>query len=276
MKILLTGGNGFLASNIERKLVENGYDITSINRKILDLTNTSDCLDFFKKKYFDFVIHCAILGGKRLIPDNANIVIDNIRMATNLLINKKSFGQLIHFGSGAELDRSFDIDAFSDYASRLPEDYYGFSKNVICRLFNKEDNFHNLRIYNVFNSNESEGRMITTNILNYLNKKPIVINQDKYMDFMFFDDFYEILLAFIKNEIHYSEIDCVYKEKLKISDIANIINNLDSYKVAINIEKDGLGKSYCGTFSYKSDNFIGLQNGIKKVYLDIKNEKLTN
>lgn len=276
MKILLTGGNGFLASNIRKKLVENGYDVTSINRQILDLTNTADCLDFFRNKYFDFIIHCAILGGKRLVPDSANIAIDNIRMATNLLICKKSFGQLIHFGSGAELDRSFDINSFSDYGSKLPEDYYGFSKNVICRLFDKEDNIHNLRIYNVFNSNESEGRMISTNIANYLNKKPIVINQDKYMDFMFFDDFYEILSAFIKNKIYYKEIDCVYEEKLKISDIAKIINNLDSYKVAINIEKDGLGKSYCGTFSYRTDNFIGLQNGIKKVYMDIKNEKLTN
>lgn len=276
MKILVTGGNGFLASNIRKKLVENAYDVISINRQILDLTDTLQCSEFFKNKYFDFVIHCAILGGKRLIPDPISIVNDNIRMASNLLLNKKSFGQLIHFGSGAELDRSNDINENSDFNLCLPQDYYGFSKNIICRLFSSENNFHNLRIFNVFNSNESEGRMISTNIKNYLDKKPIVINQDKYMDFMFFDDFYEILAKYIENEIHYKEIDCVYENKMKLSDVANMINNLDSYKVQIKIEKHELGKSYCGKFIYNSNNFIGLQDGIKKVYLDIKNEKFIN
>jgi UDP-glucose 4-epimerase len=89
MNILITGGNGFLAKNIHNKLVENHINVTSITRQDnFDLRDTKSTSVFLKDKYFDAVLHCAILGGKRLVQDPVDIVNDNIRMATNILINK--------------------------------------------------------------------------------------------------------------------------------------------------------------------------------------------
>jgi GDP-L-fucose synthase len=271
MNILITGGNGFLAKNIHNKLVENHINVTSITRQDnFDLRDTRSTSAFLKDKYFDAVLHCAILGGKRLVQDPVDIVNDNIRMAANILINKNHFGKIINFGSGAELDRALNINDTSSFQNVLPEDYYGFSKNIISRLFLSESNTYNLRIYNVFSANESQHRMISSNIKNYINKKPIIIHQDKYMDFTYFDDFYNILVAVLTNNTNLKEIDCVYSKKFKLTDIAEIINSLDDHKVEVVIEKSELGKSYCGKNNLENIDFVGLEKGIKKVYMVLK------
>jgi nucleoside-diphosphate-sugar epimerase len=107
VKILLTGSNGFLGNNILQKLKE--YDITAITRNDLDLCDTTKTDLFFSNNKFDVVIHCAIDGGNRLLADESSCLYQNTLMALNLQKNKSSFKKLIHFGSGAELDRSLDI-----------------------------------------------------------------------------------------------------------------------------------------------------------------------
>ena len=63
----------------------------------------------FKDKEFDWVIHCAIRGGRRIDKDSKNILSDNLLMFYNLIRNQNSFKFFINFTSGAELDRSNNI-----------------------------------------------------------------------------------------------------------------------------------------------------------------------
>jgi GDP-L-fucose synthase len=265
MKILITGSNGFIANNIKSYFID--HELTCISRKNFDLRNTDETNKFFKNKYFDVVIHCAISGGYRLVEDSKDIVYDNIKLAMNLMINSRSFGKLIHFGSGAELDRANNIfENKSNMFKVLPDDPYGFSKNIIARLLHEYHNTYNLRIFNVFAYNEGNQRMIKNNVLNYINKKPIVIHQDKFMDFMHMEDFLKIVENSINGKSLIKEIDCVYKQKYKLSDIAKIINKLSNHEVDIIVENSELGLSYCG-YNYNSDiDFDGLELGIKKVY----------
>ena len=266
MKFLVTGANGFLANNLIKKLIESNCSVTSVSRNDFDLTNTSEVNSFFRDKYFDVVLNCAVSGGRRTIQDSSDTVYLNLRMFLNILINKNKYGKLINFGSGAELDRNFEIIGNNNFLDVVPEDYYGFSKNVIARLIQNESNISNLRIYNVFSQNESDGRFISTSISNYRNQRPIIINQDKFMDFIYFEDFYRILQNVINNKICVKEIDCVYSEKYKLSDVANIINNLDSHKVEIKIINKNIGKSYCGKNSLNEKDYVGLEFGIRKIY----------
>ena len=265
MKILLTGSNGFIAKNLKKSLAK--YDITAISRTDFDLRDTQAVNNFFKDKYFDVVIHCAILGGNRLVEDTKDIVYDNIKLAMNLMLNCRSFGKIIHFGSGAELDRTKNIiGQQATLFKELPEDYYGFSKNIIARLLYNFDNTYNLRIFNVFAEDEAERRMIKGNVINYINKSPIVIHQDKFMDFMYIGDFVKLVDQYINNDFLPREIDCVYDNKYKLSDIANIINNPSGHKVEINIHDSELGMSYCGWNESLNIDFDGLEFGIRKVY----------
>lgn len=65
------------------------------------------------------------------------------------------------------------------------------------------------------------------------------------------------------------QIDCSYTGLYRLSEIANIINELDEYKVDIKIEKEGTVLSYYGIANVMLD-FIGLKEGIKEVYNKLK------
>lgn len=265
--ILITGSKGYIARNIAKKL--NGYEVTLTNRANLNPLNSDDVDAFFKDKYFDVVLHTAIKGGTRLSPDEPYFVYENCLMHFNILRNNKNYGKYISFGSGAELDRAIDINEDSNYLNPLPLDPYGMSKILIAKSGEAFNKFYNIRIFNIFNEDELPSRMIKGNILRYINKEKIIIHQDKYMDFMYFDDFMKIILFYIENDKCPKSINCSYKKKYLLSDIASIINNLSSHKVEIEIQNEKLGKSYIGKFELDKFNIETdcLEKGIQQCYL---------
>lgn len=253
MNILITGGKGYIAQSLYLAL-KNEYNVTSISRDDFNLTDSQLTNQFFKDKYFDIIIHTAVIGGNRLTHDTELVKLENLKMWENLVNNKLHFNRLIHFGSGAEL-----------YMLDTP---YGLSKYLIAEEIKKKSNFTNLRIFAVFDKNELERRFIASNIKRYINKEPIIIHQDKFMDFIFMED----LISLIKFSILHPSVkllDCCYEKKYKLSDIAKIINNLSDYQVPIKIQSEGLASSYIGNYEELGIKFIGLENAIKKTYHEL-------
>jgi nucleoside-diphosphate-sugar epimerase len=251
--ILITGGKGYIAQAIFNALKDE-YNITLLSRDDFDLTNPEATNQWFAGKKFDILIHTAVVGGNRLNSEDDIIVKSNLQMWKNLLENKSHFTQLIHFGSGAEL-----------YAKDTP---YGLSKSIIAESIKTKPNFVNLRIFAVFDKNELDRRFITPNIKRYINKESIIIHQDKLMDFIYMED----LISIIKFSILHptiSPINCSYKEKYKLSDIANLINNLSDYKVPIEIHSQELAPAYTGAYTDLGINFIGLEQAIKNIYNEL-------
>jgi nucleoside-diphosphate-sugar epimerase len=264
--ILITGSNGYIARNIAKRL--RGCEVTLTNRTNLNPLNESDVDNFFKDKYFDVVLHTAIKGGTRLSPDQPDFVYQNCLMHFNILKNSNSYGKYISFGSGAELDRTTNVDEDSDYLNPLPIDPYGMSKILIAKSGETFNKFYNIRIFNIFCEDELPTRMIKGNIFRYINKEKMVIHQDKYMDFMYFDDFMKIINYYIQNEKCPKSINCSYENKYLLSDIALIINNLDSHKVEVEIQDGQLGKSYTGKFEldHYGIEVNNLERGIQQCY----------
>jgi nucleoside-diphosphate-sugar epimerase len=253
VRILITGGKGYIAQAIFNAL-QNEYDITLISRDDFDLTNPEATNQWFTGRQFDILIHTAVIGGNRLNPEDETIVESNLQMLENLLANNSHYNQLIHFGSGAEL-----------YAKNTP---YGLSKSIIAESIKTKPNFINLRIFAVFDKNELDRRFITPNIKRYINKEPITIHQDKLMDFIYMED----LISIIKFSILHPTInliDCCYKEKYKLSDIANLINNLSDHKVPVEINSEGIASSYTGDYTDLGIKFIGLESAIKTIYNEL-------
>ena len=63
-KIFLAGHTGLLGHSLLQALNREGYhNIITRTSKELDLTNQSDVIKFFKKKFFDFVILTAAKAG---------------------------------------------------------------------------------------------------------------------------------------------------------------------------------------------------------------------
>jgi GDP-L-fucose synthase len=146
------------------------------------------------------------------------------------------------------------------------------SKNFIAKSGILYPNFNNIRIFNVFNEDELSTRMIKANIFNYINKNPIVIYQDKWMDFFYMDDLCEVIKFVINSKSNQKLINCSYIQKYKLSDIANIINNLSDYKVDILIENKTIGLNYYGDYNLHlfDINLKGIQKGIIETYEVLK------
>lgn len=257
MKILITGGNGYIAKSLYNSL-KNSYEITTLTRNNFDLNHFKVLDSYLKHKYFDVVIHCAVSGGSRLKEDTIGDMDNNLQMYYNLLNCKDRFGKLIHFGSGAEIIQS--------------ETPYGLSKRVISKSISEQENFYNIRIFAVFDENELDTRFIKGNIKRYINKEPIVIHQDKFMDFFYMKDLISLVDYYIQSENSPKEIDCSYQQSYSLFDIANMINGLDTHKTQIIFNNGGMGEKYCGN-SNTLLNYIGLEVGITNIYNKLKNEK---
>lgn len=253
-KILITGGNGYIAKSLYNSL-KNSYEITTLTRNNFDLNHFKVLDSYLKHKYFDVVIHCAVSGGSRIKEDTISNMDNNLQMYYNLLNCRDRFGKLIHFGSGAEITQ--------------PESPYGLSKRVIAKSILEQQNFYNIRIFAVFDENELDTRFIKGNIQRYINKEQIIIHQDKFMDFFYMKDLVSLVDYYIQNENPPKEIDCSYQQLYSLFDIANMINNLDTHKVHITFNQNEMGEKYCGNSNILL-NYIGLEEGIKQVYNKLK------
>jgi GDP-L-fucose synthase len=257
MRILITGANGYIGSSLSNAL-EAKYDVTAINRNHFNLTDAVAMSKFFKSKHhFDVVLHCAVAGGSRLHKDNWDVLDENLIMYYNLLQFRRHYTRLIHFGSGAE--------------TYMPNEPYGYSKKIIAKSILNQDNFYNLKIFGVFDENELDTRFIKANLLRYINKEPIQIYENKFMDFFYMQDLISVVEYYIEERQSPKEFDCVYEEGSPIlTQLATMINELDKHKVKILVQNPD-GNSY--TSKYRTElpiEFIGLEEGIKITYNKIK------
>jgi len=259
MRILITGAKGYIGKALISNLQK--YNVTSISRKDFDLSDRNKTNDWFKNKYFDIVIHTAAKGGSRLKKDNEDILYQNLLMFYNLYENKNHYKKFIHLGSGAELN--------------YPIDPYGLSKRIIRDIVTKEDNFYNIRIFGIFDSNELDSRFIKSNILRYLIKQNFLIHQDKEMDFFYMKDLITLVKFYLNNNNLVKEIECRYDKTYLLSEIADIINNCSNYNNKTIVKNSEKGLSYKGNSSFPQIynlSLIGLENGIKETFNKIYEE----
>jgi len=254
MNILITGGNGYIATSLKENLK---YNITSITRNNFDLIDSNLTNNWFSKNKYDIVIHTAIVGGSRMKIDSDDTVNQNIKMIYNLYQNRMAFSKLISFGSGAELFN--------------PNTLYGLSKRAIAEIVNATKNWYNLRIFGVFDHNELETRFIKGNILRYIKKEPMIIHSDKIMDFYYMKDLISLVDSYIKNKTFQKTVNCSYNQKYTLTNICNFINSLDNHKVPVIIENQKHLEFYCDSAHDLNINEIGLQQGIIDTYNILKN-----
>lgn len=250
--ILITGGNGYIAQSIYKSLKDK-YSITLLSRMEVDLRNSHQVNNWFTDKQFDVVIHTAIVGGHRNREENYSTIEDNLQMYYNLLNNKNKFNKLINIGSGAEFNFN-------------PRPY-ALSKRIIRDSVVAHDNFYNVRVYAVFDENELDTRFIKANINRYINKKPMSIDFNIYMDFFYMVDFLKVIDYYIEENSPYKETDCVYEKSRSLCEIAEIINNQSDYRVPVKItDVETVMPNYVGRYKSIGLEYVGLEKGITSVY----------
>lgn len=254
--VLILGNNSFIGKSIIANLSKK-YNIYHTSRSELDLTKYKQIKECLLNRNYDIVINCCFSGGSYK-ENNLDTYKDNIRMIQNLLECQDLYKKLIVFGSGIEYQDEINITLLK----------YKESKVLIDSLVKNNNKVIKLNLWGVTGKLEDPRRFISVCINNCKNNEDIVITEDKYFDFFSDSDLCLVINYLISNlPKDYLKLDCCYKEKYKLSEMALIIKNLlnSSNSIIINDEN---GQNYIGN-SEDLDKLVlkldGLVSGIQKM-----------
>lgn len=273
MNILVTGSNGYIGKSILNCKIKDAIFFHG-NRQTINLFDKESIKSFIKQNKIDTIVHCAIEGGSRLKKDDANTFYNNISIFENLYYCRHLLHKVINFASGAEFDRETDINLANeeDIFERVPKDYYGLSKNIIAKKTLTTNNFYNLRIFGCFDENELDSRFIKTCISKSKRNETIIVHEDKIMDFFYIGDLISIVKYFLLVNPVYKDINLSYKNKYKLSEIAQKIINETNSKSNITIQKEN-ALNYNGNFNKLLSlpiTLTGFEIGLQKTIINIK------
>ena len=261
MKILITGGNGFIAKNLIEQL-NSEYDITSPNSQELNLLNQERVFNFLKENEFDVIIHTATYDAapEHSIKDSTKVLENNLKMFFNIVRCEKYFDKMIYFGSGAEYNREDWVPKMKEdyFDEHIPTDQYGFSKYIMTKYALSNNKIYNLRLFSVFGRYEDwKVRIIPSichdAILN--NNNNIVINENKSYDFLHINDLVKIVKWFIENNPRETVYNICSGKSISFQEIAEKINNLSGKNLEI-IKKSESDKGYSGDNSLLLNEMI--------------------
>lgn len=263
MKILLTGGSGFIGRNIFESFKDK-YSIFVPSHKELDVTNFSEVEKYIKEKKINVVIHSAIKGG-------SNVFEDTLRMFISILRNIERLDKVIHFGSGAEYDKTRDLIKVKEqnFGKYIPKDEYGLAKYACSLLSQNQKKIVNLRLFGIYGKYEDyRFKFISNSIVKNLLGMPINIKQDVIFDYLYIDDLMPVLDYFLMNDFKHSSYNITPKESISLKKIAQIINQISNRQSEIKIINRGYNFEYTGNNGLllnemKDLKFTSYKSGIK-------------
>lgn len=275
MRILITGGNGYIARNLKPLFEQNGYEVVAPPRTELDLLNFDYLSTFLKYEKFDAIIHTATKGGRRTKEDTfEEVYVPNVKMFENLCWSNRweHPTPIITIGSGAEFDRRTHINSKREEAifDKWPIDPYGLSKNIIARQSLSDfDNIWVLRLFGCFNWDDDPSRFIRAGIENIKRGIPIKVHCNRLMDYFFMDDVFMVMDYILKNGGP-RNINLVYDEKVGLMHIAETIckhMNGESKMIEICNPRTDSPYTGCPEVLYGlpvAEQLHGLEDGIKR------------
>jgi len=264
MTLLFTGHKGFLG----RELIPNLQKLEEVVQFEGDYRDYSALREFVKDFGVDRVIHAAARGGRRTKSDSVATLLNNVESTVNVLRLELP---VVMFCSGAIYNRVTSINQAkeNESLSSYPTDFYGQSKFIGNALARKHENCTVLRFFNVFGISEGIDRFITFNLVQYIERKPMVIFRDFQMDFFYVQDVMPILTNWLSNLNPPSEINMVYRNKYFLSEVCEKINSLSDYRVPVQVNCSEQSNDYTGNGDRLDSlalNQLGIDTGISEMY----------
>ena len=244
-----------------------GHNVVRASRDVVDFTKEEEVDAYFLENHVDIVLHTA---AKR--DDTFLAFVDNINMFNNLRKHHRKYRLMISFGSGAEFDRATDVDSAreEDIYCSLPNDYYGLAKNLIGReINNHNNNIINLRLFGCFGKYEKTTRFIRNSLRRIKEGLPILIDQDRKMDFFYVKDLLKVIDYFIGNGVSdVVDLNMCYDKKISLAEMAHDINVLTGASCDAIIQNNVDAFAYTGSarrLNKLEIEFEGLEAGIKEM-----------
>jgi nucleoside-diphosphate-sugar epimerase len=204
MKVLVTGGSGFIGRNLVEYL-SRSHEVLAPQRAELDVSDPGALDDWFAQHRVDAVIHGALRPGHRNVLDPTGQLWTNLRMFFGLMRNANRYGRLIFLSSGAVYDvaRPLHRVAEEHLGESLPADEHGLSKYVIAQYLERARQIGNpdaveLRLFGVFGRHEDYAiRFVSNAICKALLGLPITLRQNRTFSYLYVDDLGPIVDRFL-------------------------------------------------------------------------------
>ena len=295
MNILITGGNGFLGSNIARRLLKekhnvylfsnNANNIKDILPQVLFDYSSTRSLPLFKERIEtfapDIVIHCGWSGGNSYADINSiDQFYENVDPSISLLqlLSKlKKKPKFVGFGSFAEYGEM--SNQISETVQEVPTNLYGLSKytfkkysEMLCKQQDMEWVW--IRPCYVYGPGDVSTRLIPNITNKFLKNEAVVLDEcTSIVDYIYIDDFVNSIYFLILSK-HIGVYNICSGKQYKIREIVEQIykQTESSSPVEFNssLKRTSTYSYICGS-SYKLDNAIGkvgqltLEEGLLRV-----------
>ena len=230
-KIIITGANGFIGSNLTRVLLENGYDIYITVRRSSDLWRIKDIMsevnafyvdkstkeefsDIFQSVKPDFLINAIGADQRKNIIDESSTWLGNFHSLINITAAMKNTPDifLIQLGSSFEYGKStLKKKPLNEDLPCEPVSEYGITKLLATEYLkylgsNRILRGACVRIFNAYGQYENRERLIPDIVLKTLNGSRVVLKNPKiYRDFIHITDVVEAIRLIMVREDHISE-----------------------------------------------------------------------
>ena len=259
MKVLITGGNGFLGSSIAKKLIRENHKVLICSSSCSNLKSEDSKFEFISAYISN--IHDHIDQIKNFSPDailllgwdgannykdinNINQFFNNVPDHIKFLISVSKFEKkprIIGAGSFAEYgDYSIPI---TEECFEKPTTLYGISKFSLkqySKLFCEQNGmgWNWIRPCYVYGPNDVSTRLIPTLITKLLKNEKIHLDEcDVVLDYLHIEDFTNFMCSLVT-----SKVDGVFNicsgNQYKLRDVINTLSKLTKSKSEIIFDKD--------------------------------------
>ena len=305
MKILVTGGAGFIGSHLMRKLKEAGHEAVALDNLSTGLrenllpdmklvvmdTHDKAVEDVFQKEHFDAVVH---LAAQTLVSDSMtdpeNDMYQNVAGTVRILECCRKYGvQRVIFSSSAATYGDVDEKALpiSETLPQAPLSFYGLTKKTAEKYLELYHlayglDYVVLRFANVYGERQGdggEGGVISIFTKRLAQGKGITIFGDgkQTRDFVYAGDIADGIIDALTTDAKNTAYNLSTTEETSLNELVQILSRIAGKDITPVYDKPREGDIYRSSLNNAKaicnlgwKPKVSLEEGLKRTFADFK------
>jgi ADP-L-glycero-D-manno-heptose 6-epimerase len=249
MKIIITGSDGFIGSNLKKYLETKEHNVTGFDIKNYAEKDKKKAFTSFLDSIpiFDAVIHLG--ANSSTTETNFNKILKENFLTSKLIFERcEEEGIIFQYASSASIygkSRVFKEDGFYN-----PLSPYAMSKYMFdCFLLTQDYRYQGFRYFNVYGNGEDHKKNQSSPIFKFLKdakekKEIILFNKKSIRDFVCVEDVCEVHELMLQKEYATGVFNVGTGDPISFKQVANLVKNKTGANINIKLMPDNLKNHY--------------------------------